>query len=145
MTSRLGRNNRAEIAWARSIALIGKTTPRTDLSNNSHEDLRVQACAISGAVGLAPNPLRQSLAQALPAPFMKASRYNAAGPDPGTIAPDPDGSEAAALAAASRTTYDVAGRPIAIEIGELSSWLSEDVAPANWTGFTVLSHHHEIA
>jgi RHS repeat-associated protein len=64
----------------------------------------------------------------------------------GTIAPDPDGAGPLKYAA-TRTTYDAAGRPIKVESGELASWHSETVAPASWptaeasptTGFTRLS------
>lgn len=56
----------------------------------------------------------------------------------GTIAPDPDSGGALGYPA-TRTTYDAAGRPIKIETGELASWQSEAVAPAYWSGFTILS------
>lgn len=65
-------------------------------------------------------------------------RFDAAGRLTGMIAPDPDGAGPIKFAAI-RTTYDAAGRPIKIETGELTGWQSETVAPANWTGFTVLS------
>ena len=37
-----------------------------------------------------------------------------------------------------RTTYDQAGQPIKVETGSLSTWQSEAVLPAAWTGFTIL-------
>jgi RHS repeat-associated protein len=77
-------------------------------------------------------------AQSLPSAYTSASRYDIAGRVVGTIAPDPDGGGALKYAAA-RTTYDIAGRPTKVETGELANWQSETVAPASWTGFTILS------
>src|SRR3546814_8038814 len=62
-------------------------------------------------------------------PISYATRYDAAGRVTGTIAPDPDGAGAIKYAA-TRTTYDAAGRPAKIETGELASWQSESIAPA---------------
>ncbi|GLK45538.1 hypothetical protein GCM10017612_34580 [Novosphingobium resinovorum] len=57
----------------------------------------------------------------------------------GVIAPNPDGTGALAYAA-TRNTYDAAGRLVKIETGELSSWQSESIAPSSWgNAFTVLS------
>lgn len=83
----------------------------------------------------------QSSAQTFPAPYMSAVRYDVMGRTTGTIAPDPDGAGPLAFAAV-RNTYDLAGRLIKVEQGELAAWQSEAVAPANWqnfTTFTVLS------
>src|SRR3546814_13589912 len=77
-------------------------------------------------------------AQSSASPFTYATRYDAAGRVTGTIAPDPDGAGAIKYAA-TRTTYDAAGRPAKIETGELASWQSESIAPASWSGFTRLS------
>ncbi len=78
-------------------------------------------------------------AQSSAAAYTSATRYDGANRVVGTIAPDPDGSGALRYAA-TRTTYDDAGRPTKVETGELSAWKSETVAPANWgTDFTVLS------
>lgn len=77
-------------------------------------------------------------AQVSPSAYTSAVRYDAEGKQTGTISPDPDGGGPLAYAA-TRTTYDVAGRPIKQETGELASWQSEAVAPASWSGFTVLS------
>ncbi|WP_161595913.1 RHS repeat-associated core domain-containing protein [Flavisphingopyxis soli] len=79
-----------------------------------------------------------ALAQSAPSDYTSATRYDAMGRIIGTIAPDPDGAGPLKYAA-SRTTYDAAGRPIKTETGELAAWQSEAVAPANWSGFTVLS------
>jgi RHS repeat-associated protein len=79
-------------------------------------------------------------AQASPSAYTHATRYDEMRRVTGTIAPDPD--DAAPLKyAATRTTYDAAGRPIKQEKGELAAWQSEAVAPAGWTGFTV---HRQI-
>ncbi len=84
-------------------------------------------------------------AQTAPAAYTHAARYDAIGRVTGTIAPDPDGAGPLKFQA-TRTTYDGAGRPIKVEVGELSSWQSEAVAPAAWpvwsastsTGFNIL-------
>src|SRR3546814_19088947 len=52
-------------------------------------------------------------AQSSASPFTYATRYDAAGRVTGTIAPDPDGAGAIKYAA-TRTTYDAAGRPATI-------------------------------
>lgn len=77
-------------------------------------------------------------AQSTPSPFTSAVRYDSNGRVTGTIAPDPDGGGPLGYAA-TRTTYDASGRPTRVENGELSTWHSEDVAPATWSGFTMLA------
>jgi RHS repeat-associated protein len=83
-------------------------------------------------------------AQVSPSAYTSAVRYDAEGKQTGTIAPDPDGAGPLAYAA-TRTTYDAAGRVIKQETGELAGWQSEAVAPLAWptsglpNGFTVLS------
>jgi RHS repeat-associated protein len=71
-----------------------------------------------------------------PAPFTSALRYDAMGRVTGTIAPDPDGA-GANHHAATRNTYDPAGRLTKVETGVLAAWQGEAVAPAAWTGFTI--------
>jgi YD repeat-containing protein len=78
----------------------------------------------------------QAQAQSSSSPFTYATRYDVERRVVGTIAPDPDGAGPLHYAAV-RNTYDAAGRLLKVEKGELSSWQSEAVAPANWTGFTV--------
>jgi RHS repeat-associated protein len=99
---------------------------------------------LAGFLSLAsPAPI---LAQSMASPFTSAIRYDSSGRETGTIAPDPDGSGTLAYAA-TRTTYDTAGRPIKQEIGELASWQPETVEPKEWpsasaspvTGFKLLS------
>lgn len=75
-------------------------------------------------------------AQSAPSNYTYATRYDAIGRAVGTIAPDPDGSGPLRHMAV-RNTYDVAGRLIRVETGELSAWQGESVAPADWSGFTV--------
>lgn len=77
-------------------------------------------------------------AQSSPSPYTSALRYDAAGRQTGTIAPDPDAAGPLKFAA-TRATYDAAGRAIKVETGELSAWQSETIAPASWTGFTILT------
>ncbi len=77
-------------------------------------------------------------AQSAPSPYTSATRYDAMGRVTGTIAPDPDGAGPLKFAA-TRTTYDAAGRPVKQETGELAAWQATTVAPSAWTGFTVLS------
>ena len=83
--------------------------------------------------GLAPTA---ALAQSSASDFTSAVRLDPMGRTVGTIAPDPDGSGSLHYAA-TRTTYDAAGRPTSVEKGELSSWQSESVAPSSWTGFSI--------
>jgi RHS repeat-associated protein len=97
----------------------------------------MQGFALLFAIGAAVVPSAVQ-AQASPSAYTSATRYDAEGRVTGTIAPDPDGAGPLAYAAA-RTTYDAAGRPVKIETGELSGWQSETVAPASWSGFTILS------
>ncbi len=77
-------------------------------------------------------------AQSSPSAYTSATRYDAMGRVTGTISPDPDGAGALAYAA-TRTTYDGAGRPVKVETGELAGWQSDSIAPIAWSGFTVLS------
>jgi RHS repeat-associated protein len=79
-----------------------------------------------------------ALAQAAPSDFTYATRYDAARRVTGTIAPDPDGAGPLRYRA-TRTTYDAAGRPVAVEKGQLQDWQSQDVAPLNWPGFSVFT------
>ncbi|SIO21124.1 RHS repeat-associated core domain-containing protein [Parasphingorhabdus marina DSM 22363] len=75
-------------------------------------------------------------AQTSPSDHTSATRYDILGRVVGTIAPDPDGSGTLKYLA-TRTTYDARGNVIKVESGELASWQSEAVAPANWSGFTI--------
>lgn len=77
------------------------------------------------------------LAQTTASPYTTGYRYDEGGRLVGEIAPDPDGA-GPLRHAATRNTFDALGNLVKIEIGELSSWQSEAVRPANWTGFTVL-------
>jgi RHS repeat-associated protein len=77
-------------------------------------------------------------AQVAPSPYTSAMRYDAVGRVTGTIAPDPDGAGPLHYPAV-RNSYDTAGRLTKVEKGELATWQSETVAPASWSGFTVLS------
>lgn len=77
-----------------------------------------------------------AVAQVAPAPFTTGYRFDVMGRQTGVIRPDPDGSGTLRYLA-ERVTYNAKGVPIKFEQGELSSWPSEAVAPANWVGFTV--------
>jgi RHS repeat-associated protein len=79
----------------------------------------------------------QAQAQSSPSAFTTGYRYDAARRLVGTIEPDPDGAGPLHYAAV-RNTYDAAGRLVLVEKGELSVWQPETVAPASWTGFTLL-------
>ncbi|MDF7774286.1 RHS repeat-associated core domain-containing protein [Sphingomonas sp. AOB5] len=75
-------------------------------------------------------------AQASASRFTSGTRYDVMHRVTGVISPDPD--ETGSIKhAAVRNTYDSIGRLILVEKGELASWQSEDIAPANWSGFTV--------
>lgn len=78
-----------------------------------------------------------AIAQPSPSAFTSGTRYDSERRIVGTIAPDPDAGGTLKYAAV-RNTYDVRGRLIKVEKGELSSWKSETIAPSAWTGFTVL-------
>jgi RHS repeat-associated protein len=84
----------------------------------------------------------QAQAQTTPSAFTTGIRYDAMHRVTGTIAPDPDGTGSLHYAA-TRNTYDLAGRLTTVEKGELAAWPPETPgqpetgAPANWTGFTV--------
>lgn len=75
-------------------------------------------------------------AQTTASDFTRAVRYDLERHVVGTIAPDPDGAGPLRHLAV-RNTYDAAGRLVTLEKGELASWQSEDVKPADWSGFTV--------
>jgi len=80
-------------------------------------------------------------AQDAPSAYTSAVRYDALNRVVGTISPDPDGGGALRFAA-TRTSYDVRGNVIRQESGELADWQGEDVAPAGWSGFTILTTTH---
>jgi RHS repeat-associated protein len=82
-------------------------------------------------------PPAAAFAQASASPYTSATRYDATGRVTGTIAPDPSG-VAPFHYAAVRNTYDGAGRLTTVQIGELSLWQSEAIAPAGWSGFNIL-------
>lgn len=63
-------------------------------------------------------------------------RYDAERRVVGTIASDPDGTGPLKYPA-TRTTYNALGQVENEEQGELATWQSPAVLPANWTGFTV--------
>jgi RHS repeat-associated protein len=86
---------------------------------------------VCGAV----SPASHAHAQAGPSPFMKATRYDVAGRVTGEIAPHADGAPDAFQA--TRNIYDAVGRLSRTEIGQLTSWQPETVAPTDWTSFTV--------
>jgi RHS repeat-associated protein len=65
-------------------------------------------------------------------------RYDLAERPTGKISPDPDGAGPIKFAAV-RNTYGLGDKPTLIEIGELSAWQGEEIAPAVWGGFTILS------
>lgn len=78
-------------------------------------------------------------AQAAASDYTSGVRYDKVGRVVGTLQPDPDATGALKFAA-TRTTYDAAGRVIKVETGELSTWQGTTVAPSAWgTAFTVLT------
>ena len=100
------------------------------------------AAAMTAA--LAPPLADEAHAQAQASPYTSGARYDALGRVTGTISPDPDPGSGPGQASgprphlAVRNSYDPAGRLIKVESGTLAAWQSEAVAPASWTGFTVL-------
>lgn len=77
-------------------------------------------------------------AQTVASPFTSATRYDAMGRVTGTIAPDPDGSGLLGFPAL-RNFYDINGRLVRIEKGELTAWQAGGISPSSWTGFRVLT------
>jgi RHS repeat-associated protein len=73
-------------------------------------------------------------AQAEPAPYTVAKRYDLNGQVTGVINPDPDGSGNLRFLA-TRNTYSSKGLLTKVEVGELRSWPSELVKPVDWGGY----------
>jgi RHS repeat-associated protein len=90
----------------------------------------------TASIGLASAAHAQASASA--SDYTSATRYDEMRRVVGTIAPDPDGSTGPLHHAATRNTYDAAGRLTKVEKGELAAWQAETVKPENWSGFTVL-------
>lgn len=76
-------------------------------------------------------------AQIAAGPGVSGTRYDIGGRVVGVIRADPDGAGPLGHPAV-RTVYDLAGRVIRVESGELATWQGVDVAPASWAGFTIL-------
>lgn len=70
-------------------------------------------------------------AQTAPTPYTSAARYDALDRLTGTIAPDPDGPGPLQYLAV-RYTYDLGGRLIKLETGQLSVWQATSIAPSAW-------------
>ena len=71
-------------------------------------------------------------------PYTIHMRYDDAKRLVGTIAPDPDGVGPLGFPA-MRTIYNSLGQVAWVENGELSAWQAPDIAPANWSGFTIFT------
>ncbi|HET9638372.1 MAG TPA: hypothetical protein VFP12_04120, partial [Allosphingosinicella sp.] len=95
------------------------------------------AIALGFALALLPLASAAS-AQASPSASTFAARYDPMRREVGTISPDPDGAGPLPFLA-TRKTYDAAGYLTRVETGHLSAWQSETVAPAIWTGFTIVT------
>lgn len=98
-----------------------------------------RALSIGLAASLAIGLPSTALAQSSPSAFTSAARYDIAHRVVGTIAPDPDGAGSIHYAAV-RNWYDIDGRLVKVEKGELADWQSESVAPSDWslhTTFTI--------
>ena len=111
--------------------------------SNLFKHISLNAIALASlsaaALGILPSSLTPSAhAQDRAAPYKSVMRYDIVGRQVGTIAPDPDNG-GALKHAATRTTYDVRGLAIKQETGELATWQNENIAPKDWSGFTVLS------
>lgn len=105
--------------------------------------LSKRLAALAAVLAVAWTPLSPALAQATDSPFTWATRYDGAGRVVGSIAPDPDG-DGPLKFAATRLTFDSAGRQIMAESGQLEGWQSEAVPPASWTGFSLLQRVEAI-
>lgn len=78
-----------------------------------------------------------AVAQSSPSAFTSGYRFDAARRVVGVIQADPDGSGELRFAA-TRNSYDAAGRLVKIEQGTLADWQSDEVTPQQWSGFAVL-------
>src|SRR5690348_13774694 len=92
--------------------------------------LALLTVSVLGTLGFA-TPVR---AQAAPAPYLTAYRYQDGGLLTGTIEPAPSGQS---NFPATRNTYDANGRLQRVETGVLASWQPDIIAPAMWSGFTI--------
>lgn len=100
--------------------------------------LRVATWRATIALGLMAVLPEPGQAQTVASNFTTGYRYDIGGRLVGTILPDPDGTGPIGFAA-TRKTYDAAGNLARVEVGKLSTWMAETVAPAAWTGFTVFT------
>jgi RHS repeat-associated protein len=80
---------------------------------------------------LAMLPAVPAAAQSAASPFTTATRYDIARRVVGTIAPDPDGA-GPLKHAATRNSYDVNGRLVLVESGQLEVWKPEGTLPSAW-------------
>ena len=95
------------------------------------------SCCVGGwlvVVGLLTSGLAS--AQSSASAYTSGLRYSTGGLLTGTIGPDPDGAGPLGFPAV-RNTYDASGQLTRTEMGALSAWQADTVAPAAWTGFTV--------
>lgn len=119
--------------------------PNTLLLRSSLVDpggLNLRTCFFYDAAGnkvaeTSPRGAINGCPQGLPADFTSAWRYDVQRRVTGTIAPDPDGSAGPVHHTAVRNTYDSAGHLVRVEHGELAAWPSQDVAPKDWSDFTI--------
>jgi RHS repeat-associated protein len=93
--------------------------------------MKLTSLIAATAVGFTAAGCGRAEAQTVPSAFTNYIRYDAFRRVTGTISADPDGSNVIAFGA-TRNTYDADGRLIKVETGELSSWQSASVPPANW-------------
>lgn len=108
------------------------------MSAVSNAPRRFSRALLAGLMGLLGMGITApALAQSLPSDFTAATRYDDANRVVGTIAPDPDGSIGPTHFAAIRNSYDIDGRLVKVEKGELAGWQDESVLPSGWAGFTV--------
>jgi RHS repeat-associated protein len=75
-------------------------------------------------------------AQTATSPFTEYVRYDKSRRITGVIYSDPDGAGPINLAAV-RNSYDINGRLISVEAGELGTYQPDSVAPSVWPGFNV--------
>jgi RHS repeat-associated protein len=128
---------------ANNLWLRGQAVTSTDIVNGTPVTTTLRTCyaydvfgrkisetSPNGTTGLSSCPATPPTTAL---PFTTSIRYDAGNRVTGTIsAPPNDGHPFLAV----RTTYDAAGRSIKVETGELTTWQSEAIAPASWTGFT---------
>ena len=77
-----------------------------------------------------------AIGQPTPSEFTAGVRFDGLRRVVGEIAPDPDALGPRRFAA-TRYSYDPAGRLVRTEVGELAEWQADGTSPRDWSGYTI--------